>query len=308
MNQEIYDLLDKMQIGEPVSYKNLTIYPIVAEDKSKVTYVSPEGLLKSSLIEITEIDKGGSVPELLLKNNSEHKVFFWDGIELIGAKQNRVLNVSVLVDKQKNVIIPVSCVEQSRWSYNSKKFMMSDFSMPNWMRMNKRESVAFSMRAGMGARSNQSQVWDDVEKYKMEANAEAPTNAMNDVLKTMNSELEQFSENLKPIQGQKGMIVAINGRIAGLEYISNEDVFRELYNKMLKSFATDCIMQHNFGRHEEYQFSGSTQDLLNNLRDMEIEKYKAVGLGKDLRFRNRNISGTGIVYRKNIVSLSVSTK
>lgn len=306
MKNGIIDLLDELQIAEPLNYQNLTVFPLMSKTKSKVNYVSPEELLKNSLIEITEVDKGGSVPELLLKNNSEHKVFFWDGIELIGAKQNRVLNVSILVDKHTNVIIPVSCVEQSRWSYNSNKFSMSDFAMPNFMRMNKQRSVDFSMRAGVGARSDQNQVWDDVAKYQRRAKVASPTNAMNDVLSKFKSVLENYNDNLKPIPGQKGMIVAINGRIIGMEYISNEEVFAKLYDKMLKSFATDCIINYPHEDFKRAEFKGTTTDFINNLRDVEIDKFKAVGLGKDLRFRNRNISGSGIVYRKNIISLSVS--
>ncbi|MFH1051416.1 MAG: DUF6569 family protein [bacterium] len=308
MKDEIIDLLEDLKIAEPISYKELTVFPILNKSKSNVSYVSPEELLKNSLIEITEIDKGGSVPELLLKNNSEHKVFFWDGIELIGAKQNRVLNVSILVDKQTNVIIPVSCVEQSRWSYNSNKFSMSDFAMPNRMRTNKRQSVDFSMRAGMGARSDQRKVWEDVEQYKMELNVESPTNAMNDIMMKINSDLENYNNKIKSIPGQIGMIVAINGRIIGMEYVSNEDVFKKLYDKILKSYTTDCIMNNPLNDFKSTEYEGNTQEFLNNLRDMEIDKFKAVGLGKDLRFKNRNISGSGIVYRKNIISLSVSTQ
>jgi hypothetical protein len=307
MRTEIIELLDNLQTCEPVSYKNLTVYPLINKEKSKVTYVSPEGLLKSSLIEITEIDKGGSVPELLLKNHSDYKVFFWDGIELVGAKQNRVLNVSILINKQAEVIIHVSCVEQSRWSYKSKNFMMSDYSMPNRMRMNKQRSVEFAMRAGIGARSDQRQVWDDVANYSMAANVESPTNAMNDVLGRFKSELDDYSENLKPIAGQTGMVVEVNGRIIGLEYLSKEKVFKELYDRMLKSYAADCIVNNSHYNKKIAGFEGNPKEYLNNLRDVQSEEFKAVGLGSDIRFTNRNINGSAIVYRKNLISLSVSS-
>ena len=37
-----------------------------------------------------------------------------DGEQLVGAKQNRILNMTVLVAAQSEVTIPVSCVEQVR--------------------------------------------------------------------------------------------------------------------------------------------------------------------------------------------------
>ena len=59
--------------------------------------------------------KGGSVPDLLVENRGDVRVLFLEGEELIGAKQNRILNTSVLVAAHTKVKIPVSCVERGRW-------------------------------------------------------------------------------------------------------------------------------------------------------------------------------------------------
>ena len=49
-----------------------------------------------------------------------------DGEELIGAKQNRILNTTVLVAAHTEVTIPVSCVEQGRWGYRGRQFRPGD--------------------------------------------------------------------------------------------------------------------------------------------------------------------------------------
>ena len=46
---------------------------------------------------ITEISTGGSVLELKLVNKPPDKVLVVDGEELMGAKQNRIVNVSFLI-------------------------------------------------------------------------------------------------------------------------------------------------------------------------------------------------------------------
>jgi hypothetical protein len=38
-----------------------------------------------------------------------------DGEELIGAKQNRALNLTILAPAKQVIVIPVSCVEAGRW-------------------------------------------------------------------------------------------------------------------------------------------------------------------------------------------------
>ena len=47
-------------------------------------------------LRITETSASGSVPELALHNPLDDNVLLYDGEELVGAKQNRILNVAVL--------------------------------------------------------------------------------------------------------------------------------------------------------------------------------------------------------------------
>ena len=51
------------------------------------------------------------MPTLRVINGADRPVLLLDGEELVGAKQNRVLNTSVLVAKGARLDIPVSCVE-----------------------------------------------------------------------------------------------------------------------------------------------------------------------------------------------------
>ena len=66
--------------------------------------------------EITETGPEGAVPELAVSNPLDEAVLLYDGEELAGAKQNRILNVSVLVAAGSKLDVPVSCVEQGRSS------------------------------------------------------------------------------------------------------------------------------------------------------------------------------------------------
>ncbi|MGH8953160.1 MAG: ARPP-1 family domain-containing protein, partial [Acidimicrobiia bacterium] len=46
---------------------------------------------------ITEATEAGTVPFLQVTNNADHPLLLLDGEELLGAKQNRILNTTVLV-------------------------------------------------------------------------------------------------------------------------------------------------------------------------------------------------------------------
>ena len=73
-------------------------------------------------VQIGETSEAGRVPELRVLNHGDRAVFLLDGEELIGAKQNRVLNLSILVPPHSESTIPVSCVESGRWSRRSAHF------------------------------------------------------------------------------------------------------------------------------------------------------------------------------------------
>jgi hypothetical protein len=59
---------------------------------------------------VTEVSEAGSVPFLQVTNGAARPLLLLDGEELLGAKQNRILNTTVPVAAHTEVTIPVSCV------------------------------------------------------------------------------------------------------------------------------------------------------------------------------------------------------
>jgi len=57
-------------------------------------------------------------------------ILILDGEELVGAKQNRVVNTTLLIAAASSTVIPVSCVEQGRWDYDSPDFRSELRMMP----------------------------------------------------------------------------------------------------------------------------------------------------------------------------------
>jgi hypothetical protein len=108
---------------------------------------------------VTEVSEAGSVPFLTVANGADRPLLLLDGEELIGAKQNRILNTTVLVGAHTEVTIPVSCVEQGRWGYRGRQFRPGDASLYASLRARKAAHVSQSVRAGRGHRADQGEVW-----------------------------------------------------------------------------------------------------------------------------------------------------
>jgi hypothetical protein len=100
--------------GTPTEYRNLTIFPLIDESGKEPDYLTLDEALAQKCAKITELSESGSVPELRFVNESDKRVLLLDGEELVGAKQNRILNLRILVPAGKTLVIPVSCVEAGR--------------------------------------------------------------------------------------------------------------------------------------------------------------------------------------------------
>jgi len=82
-------------------------------------------------------------------------ILLLDGEELAGAKQNRVLNTTILVMEKSETIIPVSCTEQGRWAYTAREFAASGNIMNRNVRMKKASSVSRNLDQSQAYASDQ---------------------------------------------------------------------------------------------------------------------------------------------------------
>jgi hypothetical protein len=118
------------------------------------------------------------VPNLKVHNKSPRMVLILDGEELVGAKQNRIVNTTILVAGNATVIIPVSCVEQGRWAYNTPRFHSEERIMPSRMRAMKARQVQESVRSHGEYRADQSAIWADISERASRRDAASPSMAM----------------------------------------------------------------------------------------------------------------------------------
>ena len=134
----------QIRVGEPLRYEALSVFPLFTEPNGSVEYLLADEAIRDQLLTVQEVSESGSVPELLVENKSDSRVLFIEGEELVGAKQNRILNTSILVAAKSKTKIPVSCVERGRWGYKSKFFGSSGSHSPSKLRYALKASVTQS--------------------------------------------------------------------------------------------------------------------------------------------------------------------
>src|SRR3954471_23236916 len=108
------------QLGQPQQAGAITMTPLFPLRDPVCDYVSLDEALAGGL-DISEVDEAGDVGELAGRNALDRGGLLYDGEELVGAKQNRILTVSVLLGAGSTARIPVSCVESGCWSWRGRR-------------------------------------------------------------------------------------------------------------------------------------------------------------------------------------------
>ncbi|MBI4774226.1 MAG: hypothetical protein HY788_08610, partial [Deltaproteobacteria bacterium] len=89
------------------THLNMTLFPLLAPDNGEPDYLTLDEAIEREQIEVTEVSESGSVPDLKLINRGKQEVLIIEGEELQGAKQNRNVNSTFLIDGNCELMIPV---------------------------------------------------------------------------------------------------------------------------------------------------------------------------------------------------------
>ncbi len=303
-NNPLAGLASNLVVGQKQQFKNMTVFPLFTSIKEDCDYLSLSEAIENQSIEITEIDNQGSVPELKVINKGHKKVLFLDSEELKGAKQNRILNTSVLIKKESETVIPVSCTERGRWDYRSPNFTTSGHMGFSGLRKSKSKSVAYSLKISKSFRSDQSEVWNSIDKNMDNLNVHSHTSAMEDSYSSRHNDLEDYMKAFVPIKNQRGILVMINGKAVGLDFISSDKVYSSVHTKLTRSYSMQALTQ--LPAIDEEATSDQLPDVfLNKIIHANVESYNSPGHGKDYRIEPNVVIGHGLVYKKEVIQMSV---
>lgn len=278
-------LFEGVATGATVTHRKLAMLPLLGEDRPGPAYVLLNDAMAVGLASVGEVSEGGSVPELLLDNRSDKPLLAVDGQELVGARQNRVLNLSLLLPAGTKTVVPVSCVEQGRWHYESREFTPSRNMVFASAKLSKAQHVTDSLRSSGSRRSDQGDVWNHVGEKLSKMGSRSATMAMEEVFQDFDTDLEAFGKALAPVAGQRGALFLVDGQLAGLELFDRAATFAALHGSLTRSYAMDALEKERDALlGEPNKASGPSPDaFLSLLRGSEAEAWPSVGLGEDWR-------------------------
>jgi hypothetical protein len=302
-------LVRELRLGKRQAEGPLAVFPIFADRDDGARSAGPGGesparrprrpryiTLRQAIGDgravVTEVDEGGSVPELRVVNKGDTRILVLDGEELRGAKQNRVLSTTILIDKSSTLVVPVSCTEQGRWAYASREFAESEILAERQVRYAMRTSVHSALRSGAGVHADQGRVWREVEALHGRQGTLSPTSAMRDAYEGRKIDLDRVLAAFPLLDGQNGVLVLHGSRVVGLDVVSRAPQYAELHDKLLRSYAFETLV-----RGGEPGDRPAAEAFLERVAGLPGERFKSPGLGWDVRFEGDGVLGSALVYR-----------
>ncbi|MDH7604085.1 MAG: hypothetical protein QHH13_04220 [Melioribacter sp.] len=286
--------------------EQLSVVQLATDKQNTFNYISLSNAIKENFAAVEEITKDGIVNNLILVNNSEHYIFASDGDVLIGAKQNRVLNTSILVPPNSKTIIPVSCIEQGRWRYESKKFDPADYLSPVEIRMAKSQSVFNNLKTNDGHFANQRKVWDEVKNISHFFKVFSDTMDLDDVFIKEKGNIDSIAKKFTLSEQSNGLAIFINDNFQSIDIYNRTDIFSEYFHKQIKSAFLNSIrtekQQSSFDESRAIEMTFQFLDKLNNLH---FNIFNGVGVGEEKRFSNDEITGFILTYKEEMIHTSV---
>ncbi len=296
--KSLKDEIDQLELSTPVQFRNLTLFPILRNAVAIVQreYLLLEDAVLNGLARVTELSDGGSVPELRFENNAEQPVLLLDGEELLGAKQNRVLNLTILAPPKQSIVIPVSCVEAGRWHMESTEFKPAAQLMYSRARAARTGHVTDSMRASGTRRSDQSALWDEIALKACRVEAPSPTRAMSAMYERHAHTVEEYARAFAWRDRQAGIAFAIGGQVLGFDLFDQPITMRRVFPKVVRSYALDALdaMRNTTGAANEGATEQRVAELMTKLVSAPSFAQSAVGLGKDVRVAGNLVSGAAL--------------
>ncbi|MCS7315296.1 MAG: hypothetical protein NZ554_07480 [Bryobacteraceae bacterium] len=250
---------------------------------------------------VTEISEQGNVPEIVVVNSAPQPVLILDGEELLGAKQNRIVNLTIMVPPRTTLRIPVSCVEARRWHAESRVFRSSPYLQYPSARAAKLRAVSCEMRVSGRRRSDQAAIWADIEPKASRLGVRSPTSAMRDLYDRHLPRLEDYAGAQTFTANQRGAIFAVDGKVRGLELFNHPATLRRLLPKLIRSYALDAL--DSFQPRAAALRLAAAAAFLRLLVRIRVHEEPALGFGTDLRLESRTVVAGALVALGGLVHL-----
>ena len=296
MSLQIFAVLDTLKhavISGRQQWGSLEVFHLQWPVGNGPAYVTLDEAMGSHWIEIAESTESGQVSQIKIINHSEHMIFLMAGEHLVGCKQNRVLNSSIMVPPKAEMPLPVTCVERGRWGYSSRAFSSANTSSYYGLRaMISGHAYKGYQSSGMPI-SDQREVWGEVSRKIDAMGSPSRSDAMQDVYRNCEAKLKELEEKLPAPMDCNAAVFVVPGVVVGSDFFDKKETLQKLWPKLIRSCSLDALEQSL--RNATSTSADDISTWLESSAKATQEPFPSPGLGQDVRIEGEDVLGASLV-------------
>jgi hypothetical protein len=292
---ELQRFLDGVRVGERRAHRGLTVFWLHAPRGGAPFAIRTLGAARArGALSVAERDQA-AVSSLVIDNRGPVHVLLLAGEILLGGKQHRIVVEDVLVPPRSGPLtLPVYCVEQGRWNGEAKHFTT-------------RGAVAApQLRSRMLERSDQREVWAEVDRYAARAAAPSSTGSYQAIhdKADVHAHQKDVEGALDQRSGAEGAAVFVAETLVGLD-LQDPSLFAREWPKLLRADALETCGRNLGDKADERRLRAMLDDLLRAAVGVAGWVRRGIGVGRLVEFRVDRWRGSALVAEGQVVHAAI---
>lgn len=229
-------VLPTLHVGAPTQAGPLSVFPVWTD--APAPGPRPYTLTLRAGAAVSELPDGPSVNHLAVTNPGPKPLLLLEGMLLDGGWQHRTLVRDVLVAAGESRTVEVMCVEQGRWHGAGAQRLgrtAAPLAVRGALRGIRRDDPNAHARG-----ADQHDVWTRIQRYERAHGASA-TGSLVDVQERAASLVEPIIAGVRPLFGQRGVLIGVGGHPVLLEVFDHPGTLAEQWTAILTAVALDAI-------------------------------------------------------------------
>ena len=290
--------LDTLSIGWPITRLGVSFFPVYLAANQLPAITTGE----ASRLEVDELDEP-SVQALRVRNPGDKPVLVVEGEHFLGNKQNRSVNVTVLVPSLGNLKIPVSCLERGRWGRPQASRRDDAFTAAR-VRAQKNEGISRS-----GSREgDQDAVWGEVDAMLSRESVQSPTAAAADVKRASHRRKPSRDAAVRdlvdrgPLPGQCGIVVVHGSWVTSMDLFGAPHLLAAHWGALIRSHLLESPAAKG------NPSATRVLDIVRRFAFAPARQAPGVGLGVEHRVSDDRLTGHALTLNGAMVHAAFFTK
>ncbi len=272
-------IFGNLEARERFFLRNLVVYPLTYKGwKDGTDILSLDEAMQSGVVKLKDIYGVNSIG---ISNSGSSSVLLLEGESLSGARQDRILNVTAIVEPETETVLPVSCVEQNRWNGSGSFSSSITLAFPS-LRSILRSSVSSNLKTGKKYEADQNAIWEEVKSTLKVTKTKSMTLSIHDAYDSLRNEIDRYMEERGELNDVQGYMVFSGDSFVSIDIFASQNLLKKYERKLFESYAMQGIL-FRYGKNDLKKVKLSPEKL-KELDALDYEAYDGAGSGIELRY------------------------